>query len=280
MKTERRHELQENELAAWLGRQILRLKPYLRMVLGVVILIILAMTASTYLSNRNNDAERSAWGAYFDAVSSPDTSSFELVADSYPDTSAAGWALQSAGDFKLGRGIGQLFQNREQAAEELDGAGKLYQSVIDAYDDPMLLKRAMLGRAKTHESQRDLAAAQELYREIVQRWGADGDDPVVKTAQSRIDELESPDAQQWYDWFARQEPLQSPLDDPSFFQDIPKLPDQPDLSMPQPGQLLGGSETSDDAESSISTANGASSTTDVLPGLELESPDNSSSNNE
>ena len=272
MKTERRHELQENELATWLGQVIHTYQHYLRAALGVIILAALGLMASAYMNNRSKQTQEAAWSAYFEALSTPESNALKKVAETYSGTEAGGWALQSAGDFGLEQGIRELFRDKQQAAERLKGAEEAYEAVIASYQEPMLVKRAMLGLAKAQESQQNLDGAKQNYEEIVNRWGADQEDQVVLIAKSRLESINSPNAEQWYAWFAQQEPPTSPLDDPGFFEGLPNVPADPDLTMPKPGQLLGGGETSDSEDDSVEATPEDSDAADPLEGLDLQFP--------
>ena len=277
MKTERRHELQENELATWLGQVIHTYQHYLRAALGVIILAALGLMASAYMNNRSKQTQEAAWSAYFEARLAPESSALKKVAETYSSTEAAGWALQSAGDLELGQGISELFRDKQQAAERLKGAEEAYEAVIASYQEPMLLKRAMLGLAKAQESQQNLEGAKQNYGAIISRWGADQEDAdqedqVVRIAKSRFASLDSPNAEQWYAWFAQQEPPKSSLDDSGFFEGLPNVPADPDLTMPKPGQLLGGGETSDSEDDSVECAPEDSDAADPLEGFDLQFP--------
>ena len=116
MKTERRHELQENELATWLGQVIHTYQHYLRAALGVIILAALGLMASAYMNNRSKQTQEAAWSAYFEARLAPESSALKKVAETYSSTEAAGWALQSAGDLELGQGISELFRDKHYKA--------------------------------------------------------------------------------------------------------------------------------------------------------------------
>ena len=45
MKSQRRHELEQNELAQWLGGLIAKLKPYQNFLLGVLLVLLVGTVA-------------------------------------------------------------------------------------------------------------------------------------------------------------------------------------------------------------------------------------------
>jgi hypothetical protein len=236
MKTERRHELQENELANWLGEKVGAFRPFGKTILGVLVLAAVAMLIGNYLRGRSVRMREAGWSAYFEAMSGANPEAFEEVAKVFPDTSAAGWSMQRAADLHLDESLRQMFQNREVAKQEIDAARELYEQVLATSRDPMLQQRATYGLAKSLESQGDFAEAQKQYELLASRWS---DSQFAELARQRLHQIQQPATQQWYNWFAEQTPVSSPLTDPGMFEDLPNLPEGPDLEMPAAGQFFG-----------------------------------------
>jgi tetratricopeptide (TPR) repeat protein len=282
MKTERRHELQENELATWLGDQIMKLQPYLKAIAGGAVLLAVVFLATSYLNARNEEAQQEAWAGYFAALATGDPAEFQKVAETYPGTIAAGWSLQSAGDLLLNQGIGELFRNRETAKTQLEAALQTYKTVTDAYSDAMLQQRAYLGLAKAEESLGNFDQAKKHYQQITEKWS---ESEMADLAADRLAQLDRPGTKEWYDWFAQQEPVTSPLDMPGFLNDLPNLPDQPNINLPQPGELLGSEgQAADDgsdlpggddlpAGDQLNSADSAVESTDVDGASEVDGAD-------
>jgi hypothetical protein len=262
-----------------LGDHIGQIKPYGKILLGVALLLAAVYFGTSYVAARNRQAQQAAWSAYYDATATGDPQEFRKVADSYPGTIASGWALQSAGDLYLNQGVGQLFQNRAEARKQLTSAREAYEAVAESFDDPMLKQRALFGWAKALESMGELSQAEKHYSEVAERYG---DSEFGKMAAERLAELKKPAAQQWYNWFAEQKPQATPLNDPSLFQDLPNLPEKPDISMPKPGELLGPDSAKghvlDQPPGTPAPADSASPslpTDGVLPGTSLDIPGDS-----
>jgi tetratricopeptide (TPR) repeat protein len=237
MKTERRHELQENELANWLGDKLDVLRPYSKAILGVLVLAVVALLLVNFVRGRNERMSEAGWSAYFEAMTGRSPEAFEEVADTYPGTAAAGWAMQRAADLHLDEALQQLFQDREAAAQEIEDARELLQKILDTTDDPLLQQRATFGLAKCLEAQGDFEEAKAKYEQVVSRWP---NTTFAQLAQQRIEQIQQPATRQWYSWFAEQKPARSPLTDPGLFDDLPDLPEGPNLNMPPAGQLLPG----------------------------------------
>ncbi len=65
MKTERRHELQTNTLADWLGRQIEALRPHFTTIITGIVVLVVALVGYGIWSSRSQQAAAEAWTNYF-----------------------------------------------------------------------------------------------------------------------------------------------------------------------------------------------------------------------
>ena len=152
MKTERRHELQTNELAIWLTSWLEAIKPYSKVLLGALVLLAAVWFAAAYVRSRGRESESRAWTALFQAytpsAASDVSEQMADVAKSYPGTPAGLWALQTAADVHLAEGSQQLFRDREQAKQDLQQAQETYDTIAQQATDPMLKQRAMFGAAQ------------------------------------------------------------------------------------------------------------------------------------
>ena len=260
MKTERRHELQNNELAAWLTVRIEKIQPYLKTVLGVLILGLVIILGIFIVQNREQQATAQAWSAYFNAYGNGnDTRSrnpeeFKDVSETYPQTPPGMWAMQSAGDLDLTSGAIQLFRDRDAGRDELQNAVESYEKIATTTNDPMLKPRAIFGWGQALEALGEIEAAREKYDQVVTgaKEGGEFEDSVVaELASQRVSVLDQPATQAWYGWFAEQKPIQSPLSNQGLFENM-SLPDDPDINLPQPGNLIPG--TLPENESSTDTS--------------------------
>ncbi|OHB70169.1 MAG: hypothetical protein A2V70_12955, partial [Planctomycetes bacterium RBG_13_63_9] len=230
MKSQRRHELQKNELADWLAGVVTAIKPYQNAILGVVLLVAVAGVVYSWW-NRDSAREVAAAGdLFYDALSQPqpDPVDFQDLAEQYPGTKLADWAATMAGDTHLAIGCGQLFDDKAVANQELQDAMDCYTQVCDNTESPTLRERATFGLARALEAQgKDLDKAVERYREVTEKWphGA-----YAAMAARRAKDLQRPSTRQMYDRFARFNPkpptpdLPGGLDDPFSF-DPSSLPD-------------------------------------------------------
>ena len=253
MKTERRHELQNNELANWLTVRIEKIQPYLKTVLGVLILGLVIILGIFIVQNREQQAAAQAWSAYFnasDAIAIARTETermnaaeeLEDISETYPQTPPGMWAMQSAGDFELSSGTIELFRDQDAGRDDLQNAVESYEKIANTTNDPMLKPRAIFSWGQALEALGEIEAAREKYGQVITGAETDGEfegSVVAELASQRLNALEQPATQAWYGWFAEQKPIQSPLSNPGLFDNM-SLPDKPDINLPQPGNLIPG----------------------------------------
>jgi len=140
-----------------------------------------------------------------------------------------------------------LYRDREKAKVLLEQAKINYRIVEAAADsDQLLEKRAWFGLAQIHESLADLVKAKDYYEKIVI---SSADSALGKEAQRRIDALDNPAVEKWYNWFANVKPRPGMPGNPDLPADLGDLPDRPDISLPQPfGPPAATAEASDERE--------------------------------
>ncbi len=214
-------ELNENELAAWLTKINTSIEPYSKPI-AVAVFAIVAIGIAWGLYSSNMSDERSNATLQL-LMKDPE------VAEKYPDTPAASWALLYAGNDDLDAGIETLYQNRDDAETILSQARDSFNDAMKNSDDRLLRSRAQLGLAMVSESLGELDAAIDSYREVIKIGESDA---MIAKANARIEELSSPDTKNFVAWFAKQDFAPA---DPSLPPALPSgnaLPDMPDLKLP------------------------------------------------
>ncbi len=204
MKTERRHELQTNQLADSLAHWIEAAKPYSRAVLALLVALVVLVFAWGYLSVSNSRKAGDGWNEYFEAINSQDPrDGLSDIAEHYPDTPVAEWARAMLADIQLADGTSRLFLDKNEGRIVLRQAADKYQSILHDSRQPMLLQRATYGLARAHEALGTLDKAREEYRSIAAQWP---DSPYVSDAEARAKDLDQQVTKNFYDWFAKYEP--------------------------------------------------------------------------
>ena len=247
MKTERRHELHTNYLADWMGKQFEAVRPYSKLILGVIIGVLAIWIGISVMSERKSAQIGGGWNSYFTAFNDREpVAALGDVAKRYDGTKVGLWAMQSAADTLLSEGIQELYSDRAAGEAKLKRAKENYRIVEQqARDEPMLRRRALFGSAQAYESLGDLKSARALYEQL----SKDASETAIgKAAARRLNNLVDPATDQlrpeiikFYDEFASYKPAppaitprgvtpqaggaKSPLD----FGD---LPDGPDFSFP------------------------------------------------
>jgi hypothetical protein len=234
MKADRRHELQQNELADWLGEKIDALKPYATQItVGVAALLLLIVAGSWWLSGEDKLAARN-WSDYVTALNLPRDSdkALEKLALDKPGSTTALWAKMSLADASAGLGGRAMFTDRTEAQKQLTKAEAAYKEVAAAAQDPLLKSRAQYGLGKVYES---LCKPQEAAKYYDMAAATQKDTAIGKAAAADAQRMKRQSQVDLLAWFAGQTPKR-PAPIPGFGGSIPglpgDLPSRPDISVP------------------------------------------------
>ena len=211
MKSERRHELEQNELADWLGDSVATVKPYVNVILGAILAVLIAIVGGVWWMQQAQVKSNESWDAFHTALASGNPTELTDMSEDYPGTKAADWARVVVGDMYLSAGCNMLFTNRADANLELDKAVVFYQQVLDESQQGVLLDRATYGLARTREAMGELDKAKALYEKVTKTW-ADG--PFAEVAADRLKQLEQPATVAFYEKFEKWDPKPAFTDQP------------------------------------------------------------------
>jgi tetratricopeptide (TPR) repeat protein len=209
MKSERRHELQHNQLADSLAATATQVKPYARLIGGLFVLLAVLGVAYAYVNTKNEEQASAGWDQYFEAVSVGDRGQLATVADRFAGTSVAPWARIAAADIALIEGSATLFQDKAKARDLLRQAVDNYQTVLNDPRDEMLKQRALFGLGRAHESLatvEDLDKAREDYKKLIASYPQG---VYKQAAEGRLADIDKNSTKEFYDWFAKYEPVKS-----------------------------------------------------------------------
>jgi hypothetical protein len=199
MKTKRRHELETNQLADWLGGMVERVRPRANLILTVVVVVLVVLLAGNFLVRRTRSRGQAAWTAL---VTANTPTELAAVGDDYPDSPAGKWGLLRSGDLELAMGMRRLLTNREEALVNLRAAQRTYERLVNgAADSPLVEQRAGMGLAKTLEALGEIQAATEAYQAILDRYP---DGLFADEAKDRLEALKDPKIAEFYAWLAGQ----------------------------------------------------------------------------
>ena len=274
MKTERRHELHTNALADWLGEQIERLRPYSRVAVGILLVIVVVLGLYTYLTTQSVAQTDKAWQRYFQAVDTlqqrgdPDPLTQLAQSSDFARTPVGYWSALSLADHHLNEGINQLFNDRAAAMQSLREAINEYTQVATQTQIPLLAERATLGIARAYESVNDLASARLAYEKLANESSG----AFSAEAQQRMQDLDQDSTKRFYDWFFAATPPRAPLGGPGMPGQRPNfgsLPDEGSFTSPAADgdQLL-----STPAEKKLESAGAGEEKPAAALGADAESP--------
>ncbi len=228
MKGKRRHELQQNMLADWLGQKIDGIRPYLNWIIAGVVIAVVGVISYAIWSGVYSSQSSDPWEAYASVAQGPvlNPEGLKKVGEAYGDTQAGLWAQKMEADTYSGDGSAGLLIDREAAIEQLNRAQKIYERIIPQADSyPMLQRRARYSLAQTYESLGELAKAKEHYEQVAK----DSGDPLLQQlAERALARLDDPDAPEFYAEVAAYVSPSSPDYDPS----LDVLPERHDISYP------------------------------------------------
>lgn len=242
MKTERRHELQTNQLADWMGHRFESLVPHTKTILAAVILATAVLIVAMVVMSDRRAANASAWTEFQVAYGSRDSEALADVAKMHEGSEIALWAKLAQADVRLSHGVAALYSNPDDATSALADARKAYLEVVNGSGSlPEMHQQALFGLAQTHEASSNLEGAKEYYQKVVDKFPDSG---VGKESASRLEALKNPEVAKWIAWFSRQKPRPSTQPNslpnlPGMPDDLSKLPDSPNLPPVPEGAPIG-----------------------------------------
>lgn len=229
MNSERRHELQENELASVIDRINAKIEPYSKPIAAIVAIAFIGLLGWGFYSSLQAEHRSDATYQLIEGSVRGDSETLATVAATYPDTPMAAWARLYQGSQKMGAGINALFTSRDEAEELLNEASSAYEEALSLSDDTLIQSRAHYGLARIAES---LGKTDEAIAHYEATMDAGESVEMMTESQQRIKLLSKPAAKNFLAWFDEQDFTTA---DPSLPPSLPSdqmLPDLPDLNFP------------------------------------------------
>ncbi|REJ67806.1 MAG: hypothetical protein DWQ31_10535 [Planctomycetota bacterium] len=223
MKTERRHELQSNALAAWLMKTSQSLGPYMSWIIAGAIAVVLLLVFLQIRSGRQNEGT-AALQQEISTLSSNalaalrqnppkffefQTAATELkdLAEEHEGTRMGQLAALAVGDTYMQQGEVMLRGRRAEAYDAMETAAEYYSKVIEDETAPQLWSQlARYRRGRTYEWRNQLNPAIEDYEAT--------EGPYARLAAQHAAFLKRPSTREFYDEFDRLD-LRPPQIDPT-----------------------------------------------------------------
>ncbi len=204
MKTERRHELLNNELASRLTGYVEIAKSYARPVVGMLGIGLIAFIAYVFLSNRSEASRSEGWQEYYEAVSTGNEDHLLDVAQRHASSEVGLWALRAVADGKLAMGSRMQFDDRNVANRLLTEAQQYYEDVLNKASEPLLQRQALFGLARSCEALNDLLNAEKHFAVLQETWPSNALGQQADQALKRVRRQEA-----FYTWLFDQKPKPS-----------------------------------------------------------------------
>jgi predicted negative regulator of RcsB-dependent stress response len=200
MKTERRHDLETNALAGYLGKFIQQVQPYLTVILVGVVVVVGLFALLFYLQKSTTSQQREAWNAYNLAIEQPrvDLDVLKQAAEQNAGDPMANWANITWADGQLFQATQRFIQFRSTADENLKKAESAYQSLLNSSADPTVKNRANFGLGRVYEMRNQIDAARQHYLAVKGGFS--------ELAEDRIKILEQKRTLRTIEWLAKAEP--------------------------------------------------------------------------
>lgn len=203
MRSERRHELDSNDLADSATAIVDRIRPYLGPLGLAVAAAVLGLAAWTFVDSRRAAAREQSWDECLAAIAGGQAAGLEGVVARHAGTPAAQWAGLILADGILDQGSQLLYVDRAQAESRLQDAVARYSALLASTTLDFVRERATFGLAKARENLGQLTEALDGYKAVVREHP---NSAVRRFAEARIQALDRESTRQWYDWFAQQKP--------------------------------------------------------------------------
>src|SRR5262245_4486207 len=169
MKTERRHQLQQNVLAERLAKVISRISPYTKWLAWAALIASLVLLASAVWYYYRTHTASIAWQEYIEALASANRrTALQDLASNRPDSAVGIWAKLALADADLAMGEQMVYQNRDEAERTLKNAIETYNEILESAPRSVFLEqRAEFGLAQANEILGALKEAQKHYQRVL-----------------------------------------------------------------------------------------------------------------
>ncbi|PQO37952.1 hypothetical protein [Blastopirellula marina] len=220
MKSERRHEIQENSLAHFLEGAFESARPHATLIGGILLALVLAYIAFVVMMQNSGPIQDKEWQSVYttldqsfrvgedDVAQKQVADEFATISKDYGKSRPALWSEYFYGQQILTQASDLAFSDPKSATADLDRAVQAFQKVYDETDLPILKVKALWAMAEAYElqaSKESLGKAKANFEEITKIWP---DTNTAKLAQERIERLNNPALtgdDGFYAWYREQD---------------------------------------------------------------------------
>jgi len=183
-KTDRRHQLQQNELVRLIQQTSEATKAYLPIIGGAITLVVVVGLVYYFVAGRTDEQLGIISNEYIEAVETGRQNKLIDLTNKETDSPIPIYALMSIADLQLSNGssLQSIMLRRDAVRKNLNQAIGNYTDVADRTDDVLLKQKAIYNRARAREilafitpaSPSDktslIARARADYQEIIDTW--------------------------------------------------------------------------------------------------------------
>jgi hypothetical protein len=201
MKTEERHHLHENDLAASLDKSLKKAEPYSNQILIAILAVTVLAIGFLIWQRSSGGKSNEGWAKFAKATSADD---YLTVADDFPGTGVAQWSKLRAGEQYLNQGLRTATSDRKVTEDNVKNAISAFESLLNSGSAvPQIRERALYGLAVAREtiSGQDTSKAVEAYETLRSEFPGS---PYANIAALRVADLSAESTKEFYAWFERQ----------------------------------------------------------------------------
>lgn len=189
------------------GEGLEAIQSYLPWILGGAGVLLVGSIAYGLISSASEKKAAQAWGDYYFNLSGNDSDSFLDLADKFPGSAAADWAIVTAGAGYLEKGLDSIYVNKSEGETQIKLAVEQFEKVVSS-NNPQLKAKALMGLAQANESLGNVEKASGFYEEV----GKVATQPrILALAGERRNFLSSESGKDFYAWFKKQDPKPDPV---------------------------------------------------------------------
>ena len=203
MKSERRHEIQENSLAHFLENLFESARPHATLIGGVLLAVVLAYIGYVVMMQDGGPVKHDQWNSVLNAVDQSFrvadddvqqqqlAEEFATIAKADGDTRPGLWAEYFSGLRSLTQAGDVAYSDPKSATADLERAIQAFQKTYDETDLPVLKVKALWSMAEAYQLQATTASldkAKANFEEISKIWP---DSNTARAAQERIERLDN-----------------------------------------------------------------------------------------
>lgn len=225
MKSQRGQIQESNFLADKIEQQVVRIRPYLPAIAGLILVGIVGLIGYGVYTSRLESRAAEAWTEFY--FSDTQAQDLDRIVEDYDDTTAGLWAKMTSGDRAMSQAMEKWNIDSNISKQRFEEAARDYEPVVQRASDSFLKSRALYGLAQAHEGLGKRTEAIDAYRQILSLTGLPSE--YLTEVNARIKWLEGKEGELFFTWYNEE---RKDVAAPTGTSPIPGLPNIPDFQFP------------------------------------------------